>query len=358
MRNINLQFSLKKLTYTTVLAASLMGLIACQPTSNSDNSTSTDSGEGLPGQGITVSSAVGLQEEKFQAEIVNIGLEKLGYKTEDIKELDYSAMYIAIANKELDFTAAHYRIGHVEFLKNVRGIEKLEAVGTIVETVKQSYNIDRQTAQEYNITNLEQLKDPELAKLFDSDGDGKANLMGCNTGWRCEEVIRHHINVYGLQDTVEQDTGSYFALIADAIVRYKQGESILFYTWTPMWLSSVLKEGEDVTSLVVPYTDLPEDLAQYTETDTSVDGKNLGLLLDQVTILVNQEFIAANPAAKRLFELVQIPVEDISAENDLIQQGENKPEDIRRHAEEWVEQNQALFNSWIEAAQNVEVINN
>ncbi len=55
-----------------------------------------------------------------------------------------------------------------------------------------------------------------------------------------------------------------------------------------------------------------------------------------------------------LFELIQIPLEDISAENNLIQNGEDKPEDIRRHAEEWVQQNQVLFNSWVEAAQEIE----
>lgn len=346
-----MKFLLKKLTLTTALTAVLMGLIACQSTSDSGNSALTETGEVLPGQGIRVRSAVGLPEERFQTEIVNIGLEKLGYKTQKIKELDYSAMYVAIANQDLDFTAAHYVRGHVEFFENAGGSQKLERLGNIVDTVTQFYQIDRKTAEEYNITNLEQLKDPNIAKRFDSDGDGKANLIGCNTGWRCEQVIEHHIDVYGLRDTVEQDAGSYFALIADAIARYRQGEPILFYSWTPFWLSSVLKEGEDVISLEVPYTDLPGDLAQYTEKDTSVAGKNTGLLVDQIVVLANQEFLAANPAAKRLFELVQVPVEDVSAENDLIQQGEDKPEDIRRHAEEWVEKNQELFNSWVEEAQ-------
>ncbi len=346
-----MKLSLQKPILTTVLTAFLMGLMACQPTSNSSNSESMASGESLPGQGVKVRSAVGVQEEKFQTEIVHIGLEKLGYQTEEIKELDYSAIYVAIANQDLDFTAAHYIMGHVEFFENAGGSQKLERLGNIVDTVIQAYQIDRKTAEEYNITNLEQLKDPKIAKLFDSDGDGKANLIGCNTGWRCERVIEHHIDVYGLRDTVEQDAGSYFALIADGIARYNQREPILFYTWTPFWLSSVLKEGEDVISLEVPYTDLPGDLSQYTEKNTSVAGKNFGLLVDQIVVLANQEFLTANPAAKRLFELVQIPVEDVSAENDLIQQGEDKPSDIRRHAEEWVEKNQELFNSWVEEAQ-------
>ncbi|WP_293059360.1 hypothetical protein [Okeania sp. SIO2B3] len=30
--------------------------------------------------------------------------------------------------------------------------------------------------------------------------------------------------------------------------------------------------------------------------------------------------------------------------------GEDSPEDIRRHAKEWVENNQELFDSWLEEA--------
>lgn len=347
---LDMKFVLEKFASNTVSIAISTVLIACQPTSQSSNLEVTVDGNSLPGQGITVRSAVGIKEEKFQAHIVNIGLEKLGYQTESIKELDYSPMYVAIANQDLDFTAAHYAIGHVEFFENAGGSEKLERLGTIVDTVVQSYQIDRKTAEEYNITNLEQFRDPNIAEKFDTDGDGKANLIGCNTGWRCESVIEYHIDAYGLRDTVEQDTGSYFALIADAIARYNQGEPILFYTWTPMWLSSVLKEGEDVISLEVSYTDLPEGLDQYTEKDTSVGGKNLGLLVDREVVLVNREFSTANPAAKRFFERVQIPVEDIGEQNQLIRQGEDKPEDIRRHAEEWIENNQQQFDSWVEAA--------
>lgn len=345
-----MKFTLKKLALTTTFVAISTLLIACQTTSQSSNLEATDADSDRPSQEIKVRSAVSLKEEKFQAEIVNIGLERLGYQTEEIKQLDYSPMYVAIANKDLDFTAAHYVIGHVEFFENAGGSEKLERLGTIVDTVAQSYQIDRQTAEEYNITNLEQLKDPKIAELFDTDGDGKANLVGCNTGWRCERVIEHHIDAYGLRDTVEQDAGSYFALIADAITRYRQGESILFYTWTPLWLNSVLKEGEDVISLEVNYTDLPGELAKYNEQETYIGDINTGFILDKEVVLVNREFSTANPAAKRFFELVHIPVEDISYQNELIQQGEDKPEDIRRHAEEWIQNNQQQFDNWVETA--------
>ncbi|MFD2883894.1 hypothetical protein ACFS4T_19245 [Pseudomonas lini] len=45
--------------------------------------------------------------------------------------------------------------------------------------------------------------------------------------------------------------------MADTIARYKQGKSILYYTWVPQWISGVLVEGKDVVWLTVPRTDLP-----------------------------------------------------------------------------------------------------
>ncbi|MEM0980047.1 MAG: glycine betaine/L-proline ABC transporter substrate-binding protein ProX, partial [Cyanobacteria bacterium P01_H01_bin.58] len=210
--------------------------------------------------------------------------------------------------------------------------------------------IDKATADEYGITSMEQLQDPEIAALFDSDGDGKANLTGCNPGWGCELVIEHHLDEYGLRDTVQHDQGQYVALIADTITRYEQGEPVLFYTWTPLWVSGVLQEGEDVTWMNVPYTSLPEAQGEASEADTSAEGKNLGFFLDQQVILANQEFIDNNPAAAKLFSLLEVPIADVSAQNQLIQDGEDSPEDIRGHAEAWIADNQAQFDGWIEEA--------
>jgi glycine betaine/proline transport system substrate-binding protein len=239
---------------------------------------------------------------------------------------------------------------HQEFFENSGGDDALERTGTYIANVLQGYKIDQATAEEYGITSLEQLQDPEIAALFDTDGDGKANLTGCNPGWGCELVIEHQLDEYGLRDTVQHDQGQYFALIADTITRYEQGEPILFYTWTPLWVSGVLVEGEDVTWLEVPYTSLPEAQGEASEADTSAEGKNLGFAVDQQVILANQTFVDENPAAAKFFEVAQVPIGDVSAQNQLMQDGEDTPEDIRRHAEEWVAANQDTFDAWIEEA--------
>ena len=86
------------------------------------------------------------------------------------------------------------------FFENSGGDDQLERTGVFIDNVLQGYKIDRATAEEYGITSLEQLQDPEIAALFDTDGDGRANLTGCNPGWGCELVIEHHLDEYGLRD--------------------------------------------------------------------------------------------------------------------------------------------------------------
>ena len=336
------QFSLK-----TIPILLVTGLIACQPATESP----TDS-NGSTSQVTLRTAHSSWIEEHFQTEIVKIGLEKLGYKVETPQEIEYPPIYISVANGDLDYSVVYYNPGHEAFFNNAGGESKLEGLGVLTPDGVQGYQIDKKTADKHNITNIEQFQDPEIAKLFDSDGDGKANLVGCNAGWNCELVIDHHLEAYGLKDTIEHDRGQYTPLLANSITRYKQGESIIFYAYNPHWISAILKPEQDVVWLEVPFTSLPEAQENITEEDTSVNGKNYGFPKIQQSIVANKKFLEANPIAKRWFELVQIPAEDINQESLRIKEGENKPEDIRRHAQEWVEQNQELFDSWLEEVSN------
>jgi len=325
-----------------------VGLFTWQPTTQA-TTQSIVSETVMPGKGVMVHAGSGTTTSSwFLTQVVNLGLENLGYNIKEQQQLSsVPALHIAVSQGNLDFYSSYWeRLNKVLFQKN-GGEEKLERVGTIVPNTLQGYQIDKKTADQYNITNLEQLQDPEIAKLFDSDGNGKANLIGCIPGWSCEPVIEHHLKAYGLEDTVEHIQGDYSALMGDILTRYQQSKPVLYYTWTPHWLASVLEPGKDAVWLEVPFTSLPEDQGELSEQNTLVDGKNLGFAVDQVRVLANKEFVRANPAAKRWFELVQIPIEEVNAQQKLVQQGEDKSADIRRHAQEWINSHQQLFDSWI-----------
>ncbi|MBX2865927.1 MAG: glycine betaine/L-proline ABC transporter substrate-binding protein ProX [Leptolyngbyaceae cyanobacterium MAG.088] len=290
-----------------------------------------------------VRSAYGTLEELFQTEIINIGLEQLGYTPLTGSELEYDVIHQAIGRNYLDYTSVHWYPLHRDFFEQNGGHEKLKRLESVVENALQGYLIDKNTATENNINGLPDLQDPEIAKLFDTDGNGKANLIGCPHGWACRGVIESHLDGHNLRDTVEQDSHDYNASMAKVIKRYEAGEPVLYFTWTPLWVSSVLEPDQDVVWLDVPPLG-PEENASI------VDGKNLGFEINHIHILASRDFLKDNSDAARWFELVNIPIMDVSLQNQRMRDGENSPEAIRRHAEEWVRDNQGTFDGWLEDA--------
>ncbi|MBS7349901.1 MAG: glycine betaine/L-proline ABC transporter substrate-binding protein ProX [Comamonas sp.] len=303
----------------------------------------------LPGKGVKVLPLKSsIAEETFQTLLVIKALEKLGYEVQPIQEVEYPTAHIAIGNGDATFLADHWNPLHADYYKNAGGEAKLYRTGTYSDNAAQGYLIDKKTADAHHITNIEQLKDPAIAKLFDNDGDGKADLTGCNPGWGCEAVIEHHLGAYKLRDTVTHQQGSYSALIADTITRYKAGKPVFYYTWTPYWVSNELKPGQDVVWLEVPFSSLPGEQAG---TDTKLpNGKNYGFVVNKQQIIANKAWADKNPAAAKLFAIMQLPVSDINAQNHLMSQGQGKPADIERHTNAWISAHQATFDGWIEQA--------
>jgi len=289
----------------------------------------------------------GIVEELFQTYIVSQGLMDLGYDVAEPTQTQVQLAHVAVANGDLTFYAAHWEPLHEAFWKEAGGDEKLVRLGTLARNSLQGYLIDKKTADATGIKYLEDLKDPAKAKLFDIDGNGKADLYGCEPGWGCERVIEHQLAAYGLKDTVEHKQGGYFAIIPDAIERIKSGEPTLYYTWTPLWVSGVLRPGKEVTWLNVHETSLPDGQ----QGNTTVEGLgNLGFPVNDQMVIANTAFVKDNPSAKKFFELVQVPIEDINAENSLVNNGEKSNEQIKKHAADWIAAHKAEWDKWIAEA--------
>lgn len=303
----------------------------------------------LPGKGISVQPLQSsIAEESFQTLLVGRALEKLGYTVQPIKEVEYPTAHVAIAQGDATYMANHWDPLHADFYRNAGGDAKLSRTGSYSQNAVQGYLIDKKTAEQYGITHIDQLKDPKLARLFDTNGDGKADLTGCTPGWGCEGVIEHQLTAYGLTGTVTHVQGSYSALIADTLARFKQGQPILYYTWTPYWVSGVLRPGQEVVWLQVPHSALPSEQAGV---DTKLpNGRNYGFIPNHQRIVANRQFTDQNPAAAKLFEVMQLPVGDINAQNLAMRDGQNRPADLTRHADGWIRAHQATFDSWIAQA--------
>jgi glycine betaine/proline transport system substrate-binding protein len=338
----HLKVTLKARRKFKLLAAFVLATLALVTTLADAQTPDAD----LPGNGIQVQALQSsLAEETFQTMLVNSALERLGYEPQPIKEVAYQTAHIAIANGDATFLAVHWDPLHQDYFDNAGGAAKLLRTGQYAGPAAQGYLIDKATADKYHITNIDQLRDPVIARLFDHDGDGKTDLTGCDPGWGCEAMIEHHMDAYKLRATVKHVQGSYSALIADTIGRYKRGEPVFYYTWTPYWVSSVLVPGKDVVWLQVPFSANP----QHANTRLD-DGSDYGFSVNTTRIVVNRAWADKNPAAVKLFEVMRLPIADISAENERVRNGEGSQDDIARHTAGWIKYHQELFDSWIAQA--------
>ncbi len=323
---------------TAILAAALTTLAATQV-----------SAAEMPGKGITVKPIQStITEETFQTLLVSRALEKLGYTVEKPSEVDYNVGYTSIASGDATFTAVNWQPLHDDMYKAAGGDKKFYREGTYVSGAAQGYLIDKKTAEKYHITRIDQLKDPKIAKLFDTNGDGKADLTGCTPGWGCEAVINHQMKAFDLEKTTVANMGNYSAMVADTLARYKQGKPIIYYTWTPYWLSDVLVPGKDVVWLQVPFSSLP---GEQKDVDTKLsNGANYGFPVNTMHIVANKEWAAKNPAAAKLFAEIKLPITDINAQNARMHAGEASEDDINRHVDGWIKAHQAQFDKWVSDA--------
>ena len=228
------------------------------------------------------------------------------------------------------------------------GDKKFYREGVFVNGAAQGYLIDKKTAEQYHIKSIDQLKDPKIAKLFDTNGDGKADLTGCTPGWGCEAVINHQLDAYGLSNTVVHNQGNYAAMMADTIARYKEGKPVIYYTWTPYWVSDVLKPGKDVVWLQVPFSSLP---GEQKDIDTKLpNGMNYGFPVNTMHIVANKAWAEKNPAAAKLFSIMKLPIADINAENAMMHAGHGSEADIQGHVDGWIKAHQQQFDGWVEEA--------
>jgi glycine betaine/proline transport system substrate-binding protein len=177
-----------------------------------------------------------------------------------------------------------------------------------------------------------------LAKLFDTDGDGKADLTGCNPGWGCELVIEHHLKNYQLRGTVTHKQGSYCR--ADR----RHHHPLQTRAAHPLLhLDALLGERRAASPGTgcglaggARFPHCPASKGRH----PLPNGKNYGFKVNSQHIVANKAFAEKNPAAAKLFEVMQLPVADINAQNLRMSRGENKASDIERHTDGWIKAHQ------------------
>ena len=76
----------------------------------------------------------------------------------------------------------------------------------------------------------------------------------------------------------------------------------------------------------------------------------MGFAPADISVVANNGFLAANPAAAKIFELFTIDVLDVALQNVRREAGEDSEADLATHAAEWIADNRDLVDSWLAQA--------
>jgi glycine betaine/proline transport system substrate-binding protein len=316
-----------------------------------------------PGDGIKINMArANWSTGYFQAAIVEALLGELGYDVADPAraEMPPGDFYPALADGDVDLWVNSWMPSHEVFIPQsliaTVGIrESISITGSIIGGgAFQGFVVDTATAEANGIQYLDDIAgDPAIAALFDTNGDGKADLTGCNEGWGCNSLIEKLIVDNGWEDSISQVVGDFDTLWAAEVEGYGNGESVLSYIWAPSAFIAQLVPGEDVLWLSV--REDKGDSSDIALPPSQCPGQpcKLGLPLNEVMAAGNKGFFEANPSAERLVSVVGIPLSDVAVQNLKMLLGEDSEADVRRHAAEWIADNRVVVDSWLDFARRV-----
>jgi glycine betaine/proline transport system substrate-binding protein len=91
---------------------------------------------------------------------------------------------------------------------------------------------------EHGIKSVFDLASPEIAKLFDTDGDGKGEYWPGGPGWSSTNVEQVKAKSYGYDKFFEPFVVEQWVMEAKLSAAFKRKKPILFYFWTPEWIHS------------------------------------------------------------------------------------------------------------------------
>jgi glycine betaine/proline transport system substrate-binding protein len=311
----------------------------------------------MPGEGVTVRPAIANWESARPiAQLVVTLLEELGYDVEDPSTLANPIFYQSLVNGDIDYWAHSWMPNQNNQLPS-NFDEEAAFAGTVLEQgALQGYMIDRATAEAFGITSLADFQREEVRAAFDADGDGRADLVGCEAGWACAEIVQGHIEANGLEDAINVLDASYNAMFADVLARFNNGESVLYYTWTPYFTVYEIPPGEDAVWINVPEmgeTDDPELMESMTVSGIpgiATDPLVMGFPANDIRIAANQDFLDENPAATALFGEVKMDMATVSEMTVRINNGESSPEEVAAMVDEWIAANRDMIDGWLETA--------
>jgi len=208
----------------------------------------------------------------------------------------------------------------------------------------QAMCVTKGTAERTGIANLSDLTDPEMAKNFDTDGDGMGEIWIGAAGWASTNVEKIRAKSYGYDATMslkEMDETLALAEVDNAVT---QDQDIVFFCYTPHHMFAlhelvILKEPayDEAQWNVIQPTDDPEWLEK---SNAAVAWNTANLHIHYAASLE-----ADQPEAAAMLANVSLDTDTVSTMTFALVVEKQDPAEF---AAKWVEENADTVDSWLQ----------
>ncbi len=207
----------------------------------------------------------------------------------------------------------------------------------------QAMCVTKGTAERLGISDLSELTDPDMAKNFDTDGDGKGEIWIGAAGWASTNIEKIRAKSYGYAETMnlkEMDETLALAEVDNAVA---QDKDIVFFCYTPHHMFAlhelvILKEPahDDANWNVIQPTDDPE----WLENSSAASAWSTAYLhIHYATAMENDQ-----SAAAKLLSQVKLDTDTVSAMTYALVVEKQDPAEF---AKKWVADNASTVDSWL-----------
>ena len=191
------------------------------------------------------------------------------------------------------------------------------------------------------INSIDDLKKPEIAALFDTDGNGKGEYWAGDVTWASTKRWQIKFKSYGLDDLWEPQIVSADTFKAGLAAAYAATQPQLFYYWTP----EALHVQYDLHPLQEPERyEGCEDVDLDAENWLEVSHFDCVIASNLVYVAYSKSLESRNPAVASMLSNVKFDGTEIAG---WIAEMFDKKRDPQEVAEEWIADNEDLVSSWI-----------
>ena len=200
------------------------------------------------------------------------------------------------------------------------------------------------TAERTGIENLSDLSDPEMAKNFDTDGDGMGEIWIGAAGWASTNVEKVRAKSYGYDATMSLKEMDETLALAEVDAAVAQNENIVFFCYTPHHMFAL----HDLVILKEPAHDASQwTMIQPTDDPEWLEKSSAGMAWS--TAYLHIHYAASletdQPEAAAMLANVSLDTEVVSTMTYALVVEKQDPAEF---AAKWVEENADLVDSWLQ----------